>query len=153
MWFVTKTDCLGIASLTFPEQFGLSASSALMDELILSSWSSLHSELNHNPIKWCREEQSFHSFGFASQSLHPNPEEMGKWRFPACYKGQPWASRFVRTTKLRHTQNSFSSVLRCQKAKGTTARFKEITAHCILSHFLQQPTHQQWNTLINLSEE
>lgn len=41
-----------------------------------------HAELNHNPIKWCREEKSPYSLGFTSQSLHPNPEEMGgKWSF------------------------------------------------------------------------
>lgn len=28
-----------------------------------------------------QKEQSFHSLGFTSQSLHPNPEETGKWTF------------------------------------------------------------------------
>lgn len=55
--------------------------SALMDEVILSCWSSQCTALNHNPIKWCREEQSSYSVGLTSQSLHPNPEEMGKWSF------------------------------------------------------------------------
>lgn len=104
---LTETHCLGIKSLTFPKQGCLSDASALMDEVILRCWSSLYTELNHNPIKWCREEQSSYSLGFTSQSLHPNPEEMGKWSFPVRFNGQPWASWFERTTKLWHTRAHF----------------------------------------------
>lgn len=139
----TETCCLGITSLTFPKQAGLSAVSALMDELILSSWSSLHTELNHNPIKRCRGEQSSYSFGFASQSLHPNPEEMGKRSFPAHFNGQPWASWFVGPQSSNRPELIFVLFLRCQKADRTTECFKAITTHSVHSHFLQQQLSNQ----------
>ena len=65
----------------FLQQGSLSAALASLDKVILDCWSYLYTELHHNPMKWCREEQSSCSLGFTSQSLHPNPKEMGKWSF------------------------------------------------------------------------
>lgn len=115
-----------------------------MDEVILSCWSSLYTELNHNPIKWCREEQSSYSLGFTSHSLHPNPEEMGKWSFQLLLMAGPGP------LGLRGPQSSdllqlilFSSfkIPLGWLDHSNPACFTAITTLCIHCHFLQQQSY------------
>lgn len=67
-----------------------------------------------NPIKWRQEEQSPYSFGFTSESLHPKPEEMGKWSFQLILMGSPGPLGLKGTTELWHAQRQ-RTLFRCSK--------------------------------------
>lgn len=67
-----------------------------------------------NPIKWRQEEQSPYSFGFTSESLHPKPEEMGKWSFQLILMGSPGPLGLKGTTELWHAQQR-RMLFRCSK--------------------------------------
>lgn len=109
---------------------------------IFSCRSSVRTEPNHNPMKWCQDEQSSYSPGLESQSLHPNPEEMGKWSFQLTLMARPGA------LGLRGPQSSDVLqliLLSCFKIAGGWQDHGEpaaITTLCIHSHFLQQQQKQ-----------
>lgn len=128
-----------------------------MGEVILSCWSSLYTELNHNPIKWCWEEQSSYSLGFTSQSLHPNPEEMGKLSFQLILMASPGP------LGLRGPQSSdILELILFSQFKipwawldhSETACFISITTLSIHSHFLQQQlSNQRWKASTKFYEQ
>lgn len=92
---LTETRCLGIKSLTFWSQGGLSAASVLMDQLILSCRSSLYNELNRNPQKaMARRTELLFLFLFVHHraATQTQRKERGeeRWSFQLVFlKGRP----------------------------------------------------------------
>lgn len=142
--------CLGLKPLTFPEQGSLSASHCINRRGHLHPLSSLDTDLNPNPIKWRQEEQSPYSFGFTSQSLHPKPEEMGKWSFQLILMGSPGplGLRGPQSSDI-HCSSCCSVALRCHETGWTTGSLHVQTAIAslrVMSHFLQwQLFNPRWN--------
>lgn len=124
---VAKTDCRiracwervsvtlsGTRTFDLSKQASLSTAIVLIDEVNLIGCHLPTLIWFPNPIKWRQEEQSPYSFGFTSESLHPKPEEMGKWSFQLILMGSPGPLGLKGTTELWRAQQQ-RMLFRCSK--------------------------------------